>query len=281
MEYYNIENRVRTVAPGTPREIRFKRIPGSRYAQLWGAIPLRDRGIDLALGIEDPAQYAALALRSALEDRGVIVGGEAKSRHLLPDEVPDLRRGTPSEQPDGVELARRVSAPFLEDLRITDKVSQNLHAELALRAVGKATRNVGSLEAGMEELRAFLTEVGIDPAEYTFADGSGLSRFNMVSPTAVVKLLRYMYLSPARDQWISLLPVGAQDGTLSNRFGQTPAAGRVHAKTGSLSHVAALSGYIERPDATWVAFSILVNNYNADAAVVRSIMDRICNLILE
>jgi D-alanyl-D-alanine carboxypeptidase/D-alanyl-D-alanine-endopeptidase (penicillin-binding protein 4) len=133
----------------------------------------------------------------------------------------------------------------------------------------------------MEELRAFLTEVGLDPAEYTFSDGSGLSRFNMVSPTAVVKLLRYMYLTPFRDSWISLLPTGAQDGSLSNRFGQTAAAGRVHAKTGSLSHVSALSGYIERPDATWLAFSILVNNYSGDTAAVRGVMDRICNLILE
>jgi serine-type D-Ala-D-Ala carboxypeptidase/endopeptidase (penicillin-binding protein 4) len=281
MEYYTIENRVRTVPPGSPREVRFKRIPGSRYAQLWGSIPLRDRGVDLALGIEDPAQYAALALRSALEERGVAVGGEARAHHVLPDEIADLRQGPPPEPVEGIELAHRTSAPFIEDLRITDKVSQNLHAELALRATGKAARNVGSLEAGMEELRAFLTEVGLDSAEYTFSDGSGLSRFNMVSPTAVVKLLRYMYLTPFRDSWISLLPVGAQDGSLSNRFGQTPAAGRVHAKTGSLSHVSALSGYIERPDATWLAFSILVNNYSGDTAAVRGVMDRICNLILE
>jgi serine-type D-Ala-D-Ala carboxypeptidase/endopeptidase (penicillin-binding protein 4) len=280
IEFYTIENRVNTAPVGTPRQIHFKRIPGSRYAQLWGTIPLRDRGIDLALGIEDPAQYAALALRAALQERGVSVGGEAVSRHLLPDEVPDLKQAAPSAPPAGVELARRVSPPLLEDLRITDKVSQNLHAELALRAVGQARRNVGSFEAGMEEMRAFLMEIGIDPEEYTFADGSGLSRLNMVSPAAVIKLLRYMYGTPSRDAWVSLLPVGGEDGTLSNRFGQTPAAGKVHAKTGSLSHVSALSGYIER-EGGWVAFSILVNNYGNNAAAVRGVMDRICNLILE
>jgi D-alanyl-D-alanine carboxypeptidase/D-alanyl-D-alanine-endopeptidase (penicillin-binding protein 4) len=112
-------------------------------------------------------------------------------------------------------------------------------------------------------------------------DGSGLSRLGLVTPSAVMKLLRFMYDSPSRADWISLLPVGAEDGTLSSRFGETTAAGRVHAKTGSLSHVTALSGYIERPDGTWVAFSILVNNYNGRVAEVRGVMDRICTLITE
>jgi serine-type D-Ala-D-Ala carboxypeptidase/endopeptidase (penicillin-binding protein 4) len=88
-------------------------------------------------------------------------------------------------------------------------------------------------------------------------------------------------VSPQRESWISLLPVGGQDGTLSGRFGESPAAGKVHAKTGSLSHVSALSGYIERQDGSWAAFSILVNNYNARTAEVRGVMDRICALIME
>ena len=90
-----------------------------------------------------------------------------------------------------------------------------------------------------------------------------------------------MYGAPARENWISLLPVGGQDGTLSSRFGDGAAAGRVHAKTGSLSHVSALSGYAHRLGGNWIAFSILVNNYNAHTADVRSVMDRICNLIVE
>ena len=90
-----------------------------------------------------------------------------------------------------------------------------------------------------------------------------------------------MYASPYRDTWIGLLPVGGQDGTLSSRFGGGPAAGRIHAKTGSLSHVAALSGYAERPGGGWVAFSILVNNFNGPASEVRGVMDRICTLIVE
>jgi D-alanyl-D-alanine carboxypeptidase/D-alanyl-D-alanine-endopeptidase (penicillin-binding protein 4) len=282
MEYYRIENRVRTVAAGGERRIRFERIPGSREARLWGAIPRRDRGEDLLIAVDDPAQWAAEALGTALEQRGVTVSGSAISEHLYPDGFADLTQAPEPPPPGGIELARRVSAPLIEDLRITAKVSQNLHAELALRAVGRARRHVGSFEAGMAEMSAFLGEAGIDPAGYRLMDGSGLSRLDLVTPSTVLKLLRYMYDSPAREKWISILPVGGQDGTLSSRFGATAAAGRVYAKTGSLSHVSALSGYVQRLDGTWVAFSVLVNNYGGpSAAEVRGVMDRICNLILE
>ncbi len=115
-----------------------------------------------------------------------------------------------------------------------------------LRAVGRARRNVGSFEAGMAEMKSFLADVGVEPAGYNLLDGSGLSRLDLVTPATVIKLLRFMYDSPARENWLSIFPVAGQDGTLSTRFGGTPAAGRVLAKTGSLSHVSALSGYIQR-----------------------------------
>jgi len=280
IEFYRIENRVRTIAAGGERRIRFRRVPGSRYGELWGTIPLRDRGESLLISVEDPAEYAARALAVALQERGVLVKGQAVPRHLFPDEVPDLTQGAAGEAA-GIELARRVSAQLLEDLRITDKVSQNLHAEMALRAVGKARRNVGSFEAGREEMKAFLEDIGVEAGTYNLMDGSGLSRLNLVTPRSVVQLLQAMYAGEHREAWISLLPVGGQDGTLSSRFGQTPAAGKVHAKTGSLSHVSTLSGYIERADGTWAAFSMLVNNYPGPAAGVRGVMDRICNLIWE
>jgi serine-type D-Ala-D-Ala carboxypeptidase/endopeptidase (penicillin-binding protein 4) len=286
IEFYRIDNRVLTAAvpadPGRARRIHFSRLPGSLDAHLWGTIAPHGGPQNLVLGIEDPARYAAMALRNALEDQGIAVEGDAVAHHEYPDEVSDpAQRVAPEPGPTGVELARRVSAPLIEDLRITAKVSQNLHAELLLRAVGRARRNIGSFEAGLEELKTFLAEVGIEPESYNIRDGSGLARLNLVTPAAVVKLLRYMDASPRGQEWMSVLPVGGQDGTLSSRFGDTPAAGRVHAKTGSLSHVSALSGYIQRLDGSWVVFSMLVNNYNARTADVRGTMDRICNLIVE
>jgi D-alanyl-D-alanine carboxypeptidase/D-alanyl-D-alanine-endopeptidase (penicillin-binding protein 4) len=281
VEYYSIDNRIRTVVAGGERRVHVERVPGSLDLHVWGAIPLRDRGDDLLLGIEDPALYAAKALRQLLEQRGITVTGSAVARHLYPHELASLTQA-PATPPDGgTELARHTSAPFLEDLRVTDKVSQNLHAELALRAVARSRRNIGSFEAGREEMRTFLGEVGVEGGGYNLVDGSGLSRLDLVTPSAVVKLLSYMYHSPARENWISLLPVGGQDGTLGTRFTERTAAGRIHAKTGSLSHVSALSGYAERSRGGWVAFSILVNNYNGPASDIRAVMDRICGLIME
>jgi D-alanyl-D-alanine carboxypeptidase/D-alanyl-D-alanine-endopeptidase (penicillin-binding protein 4) len=281
VEYYRLDNRIRTVAAGAPRRIHVERLPGSMDLHIWGAIPLRDRGQDELLGIDDPALYAAKALRQLLEQRGIVVTGGAIARHLEAQDAGDLLQAPPAVPDPATELARHVSVPFLEDLRITDKVSQNLHAELALRAVARARRNIGSFEAGREEMRTFLKEVGVDPGAYTLFDGSGLSRLNLVTPSAVVKLLRYMYAPKTRADWISLLPIGGQDGTLSTRFSEAAVQGRIHAKTGSLSHVSALSGYAERPGGRWVAFSVLVNNYNGPVADIRGVMDRICALIME
>jgi D-alanyl-D-alanine carboxypeptidase/D-alanyl-D-alanine-endopeptidase (penicillin-binding protein 4) len=281
VEYYSIDNRVRTVAVGGERRIRVERVPGSMELRVWGTIPLHDRGQDTALAIDDPALYAAKALRQLLEQRGIAIGGPAVARHLYPHELASLTEAPETPAENATELARHTSAPFLEDLRITDKVSQNLHAELALRAVARARRNVGSFEAGRDELRAFLNEVGVEAGAYSLSDGSGLSRLDLVTPSAVVKVLRYMYRPAARENWISLLPVGGQDGTLRARMADGPTAGRIHAKTGSLSHVSALSGYAERRDGRWLAFSILVNNYNGPASEVHVTMDKICALIME
>lgn len=287
VEYYAIDNRIRT-AEGGERHIHYSREPGSMTLELWGTIPLLDQGQDLSLGIEDPARYAAIAFRQLLAAHGVTVAGNAVARHAYPYELADLRQGgafsrqsVPQQSGDSsVTLARRVSAPLIEDLRVTAKVSQNLHAELDLRAVGKAKRNIGSVEAGLEELKSFLAEAGVPADEYTIHDGSGLARLNLVTPGAVVQLLKHMYAGPQRENFLSILPVGGLDGTLNSRFPNPALAGRIHAKTGSLTHVSALSGYAQRANGDWMAFSILVNNFNGGASEIHELMDKICELLV-
>jgi len=269
-EFYHIDNRVRT---GNPKKIHFSREPGSMQLRISGLLPPRDPGLAAILAIHDPALYAAAALREALIRRGVAVRGDAVERHALADD--------PTEPATGFELARRDSMPLLEDLRVTAKVSQNLHAELILRAVGRAKSGAGTREAGLREMHWFLKEVGVTAGEYLPNDGSGLSRTNLVTPAAVVKLLEFMYRSPNRENWLSFLPVGGEDGTLRLRLRKTAAAGHIRAKTGSLTHVSALSGYAERRDGTMLAFSFLANNQSAPAHDVRAVLDRICVLMTQ
>lgn len=270
LEFYQIEN---LVEAGSPKNIKIGRESGSRQLRIWGTLPPNDPGLSELLAIDDPALYAAVALRDALERRGVAIRGSAIARHWLP--------GKPVEPTNGIELARQDSAPLLEDLRVTAKVSQNLHAELILRAVARARRGAGNRQAGIEEMRVFLKEAGVPASEYVLNDGSGLSRTSLVTPDAVVKLLRFMYRSPQRENWLNILPVGGEDGTLRLRLRGTAAAGRIHAKTGSLTHVTALSGYAERKDGTMLAFSFLANNQSAPAGEVRAALDKICVLMTE
>jgi D-alanyl-D-alanine carboxypeptidase/D-alanyl-D-alanine-endopeptidase (penicillin-binding protein 4) len=270
LEFYQIDNLVES---GSPKKIKIGRDAGSRQLRIWGTLPPKDPGLSEILAIHDPALYAAVALRDALTRRGVAIQGAAVARHSLP--------GAPVTPTTGLELARLDSLPLLENLRVMAKVSQNLHAELILRAVARAQRGAGSREAGIQEMRVFLKEAGLPSGDYQLADGSGLSRTSLVTPGAVMKLLRFMYSSPLRENWLSLLPVGGEDGTLRLRLRGTVAAGRIHAKTGSLTHVTALSGYAERRDGTVLAFSFIANNQSAPGGEVRAVLDKICVLMTE
>ncbi len=281
LEFYSIDNRVRTVLENEGKFFT-DRLPGSSLLRIWGDLPAGGAARSRLLGISDPALYAAMALRAELIGRGIVVRGPAQARHSYPNEFENLEKlADPPSTPAGIELARRESAPLVEDLRITDKVSQNLHAELILRAVGRSRRNIGSRQAGLAELAEFLKEAGVEASEYEFNDGSGLSRTNLVSPAAVVKLLVYLYSTPQRDTWMSLLPVAGEDGTLSSRFKGTAGAGRVRAKTGTLAHVNSLSGYAQTQAGGIVAFSILVNNSVVPGSEVRRAIDAIVNQIIE
>ncbi|MGE5647206.1 MAG: D-alanyl-D-alanine carboxypeptidase/D-alanyl-D-alanine-endopeptidase [Acidobacteriota bacterium] len=267
LEFYSIDNRVRA-GPGLASQVRVERLPGSRQLRLWGTMGSDPPGEkQMLLAIDDPALYAARALADALERRGIAVAGRPVARHRWANEA--------AAAPAGVVVARRTSPPLIELLRVIDKVSQNLHAEIVLREVARVRHGVGSREAALDEELKFLGEAGIGPEEVRFADGSGLSGSDLVSPEAVVKLLAHMYRMPQREAWISLMPVGGEDGTLAERFGGASAARRIHAKTGSLSQVASLSGYIESRTRGVLAFSILANNFNAPGAEIRRVIDRL------
>ena len=274
VEPFVIDNGVLTAAGGE-RKITISRRTGSSELNVWGRIAMDDPGAVELVAVNDPAVFAARMLADALVRRGVAIRGHAVARHEFPDDVADRKRAEALPRVDGTELARRSSPPLIELLQVVDKVSQNLHAEAMLREVGAVRRNIGSADAGQEEMKAFLAQAGIEDSEYHLVDGSGLSRLTLVTPQAITKLLVYMYRSRYRDQWVSLLPVGGVDGTLRPRFEGHPEAARIQAKTGSLSHVRALSGYAESPEHGELAFSMVINNALSDSQTLSRFMDNI------
>jgi serine-type D-Ala-D-Ala carboxypeptidase/endopeptidase (penicillin-binding protein 4) len=290
-EYYKIDNRVMTTPQGTgPRTVSINREPGSSQLTLWGNIPQDDPGFGEALAIEDPADFSARLFRQLLEERGVTVYGRARTHHTelastQTFSVTSIASGggdsaRPSV-PTPLVLASYQSQPVSQDLRVINKVSQNLHAELMLRLLGKEKGTSGSIEGGLEVLRGFLVNAGIKPDQFAFYDGSGLSREDLVTPEAVVVLLRYCHQQPWGHIYEDTLPVAGVDGSLAERFRNTPEAGVVRAKTGSLSHVFSLSGYATTRSGQRIAFSVMTNNNTLAARKALDTIDRIVERIVE
>ena len=293
-EYYHIDNRLMTTPAGTgPRKLFINREPGSNQLTIWGNIPLDDKGAGEALAIEDPADYAAKLMAKLLEKRGITVFGHTRTRHTELSSLSTMSvtamasagggsdtRLRPQAPPTLV-LGSYESAPLGEDLRVINKVSQNLHAELMLRLLGREKGASGTIESGLEVIRGFLSQADIRPEEYTFLDGSGLSRQNLVTPHAVVKLLTYASKQTWGQQYMDTLPVGGVDGSLAERFKSPAALGRVKAKTGSLSHVNALSGYLTTMKGEHIVFSVIGNNHALTTKRAIETMDAIVEAVIE
>ena len=293
-EYYHIDNRILTAPAGSgPRRFGLNRQPGSDQLTLWGTIPADDAGVTESVAMEDPANFAAQLFRRMLERRGVAVYGRARARHgdvagfstFTVTAVATAGGGdagpTPPSLPARMVLAGYDSQPLSEDLRVINKVSQNLHAELALRLLGREKGSGGTIEGGLDVVRTFLAGVGIAPQEYALFDGSGLSRQNLATPHAVLQLLLYAAVQPWFERYRDTLPLAAVDGSLAERFKGTPAAANVTAKTGSLGHVNVLSGYAKTAQGELVAFSIMCNNHNLTNGRAVATIDQIVLAIVD
>jgi serine-type D-Ala-D-Ala carboxypeptidase/endopeptidase (penicillin-binding protein 4) len=306
--YYELDNRVVTSSVGVTKRIGLHRDPGSKKIVLWGSLPLGDAGMKEPMSIEDPAEFVAQLFRTMLERRGITIRGKTRARHgdgaqffdqqiahpaaaAVPPSVvnsaPATATTSPQERPDlnqassNKVLAEHISGPLIDDIRVTNKVSENLHAELALRLAGKLRGHGGSFEGGVAAVKQFLLQAGLKEDEFTFLDGSGLSRRDLVTPAATVQLLIYASRQPWGAAFEESLPVSGVDGSLSDRFQKTPAVGLVHAKTGSLSHVNALSGYGQMQAGKRFVFSIFCNDHNLPANKVLGAIDAVVKLLVD
>lgn len=286
-----------TVAPdGAAAHPGLDRQPGSKLVRAWGTAPAG--GFHLSLAVDDPAEFTAAAFTQALRSRGVAVAGVPVARHRYVDgsgdfsaERAELLQLEPLEQARSslrtVEaplegrkvLATRVSVPVAEDLTVIDKVSQNLHAELLLRLLGKEEGGDGSFAQGARVVRQFMVDAGVDDGDFFFYDGSGESADDRIAPRALTELLVYAAGQPWGAAWRATLPVAGVDGTLAHRFAGSPLQGRLWAKTGTLDEVNALSGYLLANSGRTLAFSILVNGRRPGSDAELRAIDRIAEAI--
>jgi D-alanyl-D-alanine carboxypeptidase/D-alanyl-D-alanine-endopeptidase (penicillin-binding protein 4) len=272
---------------------------GSRVIRVWGTAPAD--GFHAVLAIDDPAEYAARSLMAMLTARGITIAGVARARHrysTATEEYSDTQASAMTVSPlslatlvaplDGRRvLASHVSVPMIEDLTVTNKVSQNLHAELTLRLLGRlfsgqpgmADGNEGSIADGARVVRQFLRNAGVASEDFFFYDGSGMSANDLIAPRAYTTLLTYAARQPWGEDWRATFPIAGVDGTLSGRFKGSALTGKLFAKTGTLNEVNDLSGYLTAASGKTLAFSILVDGHLPGSEVEVHAIDRICEAI--
>lgn len=213
--------------------------------------------------VEEPGLYAGKLFRDKLQARGVRVTGP-------------VRKGVTPTRARTVATYR--SPPVTGALARLLKYSHNLTAELLIKTMGRhATGEPGSSADGLAALRRVLSDyIGLDPDAYRFADGSGLSWYNYVSPDQVAALLTAAHHDPVIGaDFREALPVAGEDGTLANRMKDTAAMGNLRAKTGTLTGVSCLSGYVHTLDGEPLVFSIMINNFVGPASTARRAQDAI------
>ncbi|MGH9710908.1 MAG: D-alanyl-D-alanine carboxypeptidase/D-alanyl-D-alanine endopeptidase, partial [Candidatus Acidiferrales bacterium] len=263
--------------------------PGPKPFLVRGSIPLGHAPMDLAMAMPEPADYTAHVLKQMLLARGIRITGDARALHAPPPDEgmtfdpPGALSQTPSPAAETTTLvlAERQSPPLIEIVRVLNKVSQNLHAEILLRTVAKEKSGVGSLSAGLKIEQQFLTSIGIAPDDVRVDDGSGLSRQNLVTPRAVVGLLQYVQRQSWGDAYLTTLPVAGIDGTLDNRMKGTAAEGRIQAKTGSVEHTQAMSGFAGTLHGERLIFSMFDNHNGGTGRDAAHVLDTIAQAMVE
>ncbi|MGA7340537.1 MAG: D-alanyl-D-alanine carboxypeptidase/D-alanyl-D-alanine-endopeptidase [Terracidiphilus sp.] len=291
VDYYTLDNTMTPAPTGETAHPGLERLPGTMMVRAWGTAP--PDGVHVELAVADPAQFTAEALKEALLARGVNVNGQAESRHRLangtgnftaereqPLKLAPSDLSTVSATVEGRRvLAARISPPLAEDIVITNKTSQNLHAELLLRLLGKLEGSDGSFEQGARVVRQFMTDAGVDDGDFILFDGSGMSPDDRIAARAFTRLLTYAAKQPWGRMWRDSFPVAGVDGTLQLRFTNSPLKGKMWAKTGTLNEVNALSGYLTAASGRTLAFSILVNGRRPGSEAEAQAIDRIAEAI--
>jgi D-alanyl-D-alanine carboxypeptidase/D-alanyl-D-alanine-endopeptidase (penicillin-binding protein 4) len=273
-DYYQLNNSLETSGAGTERRLWVERGLDSMRLDVWGQIPLDAGETTERVAIAHPSQLIGELFRQALEDAGIVVRGGVQVRHVTRLEAAKAGH-TPPQLSSRVVLAEHDSQPLREIVKVTNKESRNFYAEMLLRTLAREVKHRGGLEDGLEVLSEFARQIGAEQGETVFADGSGLSRDDLVAPDTLVKLLIHMASGPVFDVFLDTLPLAGVDGTLAGRFKGTRLEGRIHAKTGTLEHVNALSGYMGLPSGKRLAFSIIGNSHPLKAQQGAATLDQI------
>jgi D-alanyl-D-alanine carboxypeptidase/D-alanyl-D-alanine-endopeptidase (penicillin-binding protein 4) len=259
-----LDNQVTTVGADQPTRVVTQRMPGWSMLIVRGQVAMGSQPRLLFAAVENPTTMFLSAFREALSRKGIFVGGSAI-------DIDDLR--TPPDRSKAETWVIDQSAPLFTIVDPLFKRSRNGYAETLLWTLSPPGEPATDA-AGLEAMRDTLAELGVAPERYRSFDGSGLSRYDMVSAETLTRLLTVVWNDPEMlGPFRNALPVAGVAGSLASQLKDTAAAGRVWAKTGSMFNISTLSGYALTADNEPVAFSFLANNFTAPAAEIDAMMD--------
>lgn len=251
----SVINKCTTGANDSKRTVTVQRSVENGPVTVAGSIAANDKGMLRSVAVTRPALLLVDLLKQRLREKGVTVKGAARV-------VTDSERASSGSR---IEIAKFESAPLSVIALRTMKPSQNMFTETVLRTLGeqlgdKTDSKQTSTERGLGVIRKFLKEIGAADDGWVQWDGSGLSRHNLVTPAILTHLYTYMAKQSSFSKtWMESLPIGGVDGTIQNRFKGTAAQNNVHAKTGTIDQVSALSGYVTTAAGEKLVFSMIVN----------------------
>ena len=246
-----------------PSDINLYRAPGDSTLYAFGTIAAKTPPQHFKLALPDPALVAGSQLRQALADRGIHLTGQVHALHWPQDDTALVARAD--------TLAEIQSPPLMDVLQRGLKRSQNLYLQNLFLSVGKHQQSMEATPGivpfasteqwSVKALHQLLAQIGIPPSAGLIDEGTGLSRRDLVTPDAMVRLLAYLAAQPYAAQLHEALPIAGIDGTLTGQMRHTAAENNVHAKTGSMTYVHCLVGYVTTAAGERLAFAIMLNNY--------------------
>lgn len=270
--YYKIINRL-TVTDKGRNDINVTRAYGTNNILIEGTVVAGTSPVVESPSVFNPTLFYVTVLKEVLQSEGIKIDGSAV-------DCDDIE-GWKHSINDFLILDEHNSPALKEIIKEMMKRSQNLYAETMTRILGLKEYKLGSFKNGKKVVEKVLSGFGIEPGTYQYMDGSGLSRYNYISPRELVKILTSMYKSPYWEVWRDAQPIAGVDGTLKNRMKGTKAEGNVRAKTGTISNVRGLSGYVTTADGEEIVFSFLVNGHLRTSLDTEKITDKALTLIAE
>ncbi|MFD0560177.1 D-alanyl-D-alanine carboxypeptidase/D-alanyl-D-alanine-endopeptidase (penicillin-binding protein 4) [Stackebrandtia endophytica] len=250
-DWVEFDNRATTVAEGGSSSIGIERRYGSNLIEITGQLPEGGSSSEWVT-VSNPTGYAADVFAAALKDHGVRVSGDIRLGQSTPDGAATLASH------ESMDLADLL-VPFM-------KLSNNGHAETLTKAIGREISGEGTWSAGLSAIEDFVGQWGMNVDTQRQSDGSGLSRWNLIPTREFANLLVAVRSAEWYDTWYASMPIACESdrfegGTLRSRMCDTPAESNVHAKTGSLTSVSGLSGYVTDADGRELVFSFISNDY--------------------